>query len=115
MPSVNTIGRNTHTVVRVDAVIAPATCFAPETAACTFEYPRFLKRYVFSITTMELSTSIPTPKARPESDITLSVTLLKYISVTANSKLIGIEQAIIAVGFMSLRNTSKTIIAKIPP
>ena len=32
-PLMNTIGRNTDTVVNVDAVIAPATCFAPCTAA----------------------------------------------------------------------------------
>ena len=33
MPSTNTMGRNTHTVVRVEAVMAPATCFVPATAA----------------------------------------------------------------------------------
>ena len=33
IPSTNTMGRNTHTVVRVEAVIAPTTCAAPDTAA----------------------------------------------------------------------------------
>lgn len=33
MPSTNTMGRNTHTVVRVEAVMAPTTCAAPDTAA----------------------------------------------------------------------------------
>ena len=34
IPSTKTIGTNTHIVVSVDAVMAPATCTAPETAAC---------------------------------------------------------------------------------
>ena len=33
MPSMNTMGRNTHTVVRVEEVTAPATWAAPATAA----------------------------------------------------------------------------------
>ena len=33
IPCVNTIGRNTQTVVRVDAIIAPPTCLAPSIAA----------------------------------------------------------------------------------
>ena len=33
MPSTKTMGRNTQTVVKVDAVMAPTTCPAPETAA----------------------------------------------------------------------------------
>ena len=33
MPSTNTMGRNTHTVVSVEAVMAPTTCAAPDTAA----------------------------------------------------------------------------------
>ena len=33
MPSTNTMGKNTHTVVRVEAVMAPSTCPAPATAA----------------------------------------------------------------------------------
>ena len=44
MPSTNTMGRKTQIVVRVEEVIAPATCDAPETAAFTGESPRLLKR-----------------------------------------------------------------------
>lgn len=39
MPLVNTMGRNTHTVVRVEAAMAPATCFAPFTAALAAGMP----------------------------------------------------------------------------
>ena len=32
-PEVNIMGRNTHTVVRVEAIMEPATCLVPCTAA----------------------------------------------------------------------------------
>ena len=37
IPSVNTIGKNTQTVVKVDAAIAPATSLLPSTAASFME------------------------------------------------------------------------------
>ena len=43
-PSTNTIGRNTQTVVSVEEVMAAATCFAPETAACTADAPLLRRR-----------------------------------------------------------------------
>ena len=70
---------------------------------------------MFSITTTELSTSIPTPTARPESEIRFSVIPEKYINTIAKITLIGIEHAIITVGRMSLRKKSSIIIAKSPP
>ena len=39
IPSVNTMGRNTHTVVRVEAIMAPATSPAPAIAASFTECP----------------------------------------------------------------------------
>ena len=44
MPCTNTIGRNTQTVVSVDAVIAPATCEAPAIAARKTETPSLRSR-----------------------------------------------------------------------
>ena len=38
------MGTNTQMVVKVEAVIAPATCTAPETAACTRLYPMERRR-----------------------------------------------------------------------
>lgn len=43
-PSTNTIGANTHTVVRVDAVTAPSTCPAPDTAAWMIVAPLARRR-----------------------------------------------------------------------
>ena len=42
--STNTIGRNTQTVVSVEDVIAPSTCPAPLTAACTIVAPLARRR-----------------------------------------------------------------------
>ena len=109
------MGKNTQTVVSVEEVIAAATCFAPETAACTAEAPLLRSRYTFSITTMELSTSIPTATARPESEIMLSVTPEKYISTNANTTLMGIEQRVMNVGRMSLKNRNRITIANTAP
>ncbi len=39
VPVVNIMGANTLTVVRVEAIIAPATCFVPCTAALAAATP----------------------------------------------------------------------------
>ena len=44
MPSVNTMGRKTHTVVKVEASMAPATSPAPFMAASLAEYPSLRRR-----------------------------------------------------------------------
>ena len=62
-----------------------------------------------------MSTSIPTPIARPESEIIFSVTPLKYIRTIANTTLIGIEHATIIVGLISRKNKNKIIIARTAP
>ena len=70
---------------------------------------------MFSMTTMELSTSMPTDTARPESEIMFSVTPEKYMSTTANTTLMGMETRVMTVGRISRRNTRRTRIAKIAP
>ncbi len=116
IPDVNTIGRNTHTVVRVEAIIAPPTCRAPSIAAFLADSPSSLRiRYIFSITTMELSTSIPTPSARPDKEIMFNVTPEKYMATNAVIILIGIEQAITKVGRILFKNTRRIITASIAP
>ena len=44
MPSVNTMGRNTQTVVSVEAMMAPATSCAPAMAASRTEAPWLRRR-----------------------------------------------------------------------
>ncbi len=64
---------------------------------------------------MLLSTSMPTPRARPDSEMMFSVTLLKYISVTAHIRLNGMLHATISVGLASFKNRISTTIASRPP
>ena len=70
---------------------------------------------MFSTTTMELSTSMPTPRARPERLIMLRVTPEKYISTTANIRLMGMLKATTRVGRRSLRKRASTSTASTAP
>ena len=116
IPSTNTIGRNTQTVVNVEAIIAPATCFAPSIAAVLESTPSSTRiRKIFSITTIELSTSIPIPNANPDKEIIFNVIPEKYINTNAPTTLIGIEQAIIKVGLILRKNNNSIRIANNPP
>lgn len=69
----NSSGRNTASVVSVLAVIAIATSLVPLTAASSGGIPLSRSRVMFSSTTMELSTSMPTPRTRPPSVMIFSV------------------------------------------
>ena len=114
-PSTNAIGINTQIVVSVEAAIAPPTCLAPDTADLTVDSPSARRRYVFSITTTELSTSMPTDIERPESDMMLTETPVKYMSVNAKSRLIGIEQSVMTVGRQSRRKRKRMTTEKSAP
>ena len=70
---------------------------------------------MFSMTTMELSTSIPTATARPDREIRLMVTPEKYMSTMAKVKLIGMLSRVMKVGLKSLRNSKSTRIANSAP
>ena len=70
---------------------------------------------MFSMTTTELSTSMPTPSARPDSDRILKVMPVKYISTMANSTLNGILMATTMVGRRSFKNSASTMMASTAP
>ena len=73
MPFMKTMGRKTATVVSVLEMRALVTSLAPCLAASLRGMPPSCSRTVFSSTTMELSTSMPTPSARPPSVMMFSV------------------------------------------
>ena len=114
-PCVNAIGRNTQIVVNVEAIIGPVICFAPSTAARITLVPRCLSRYMFSIVTMLLSTSIPTPNASPASESTFKLTLLKYMSTMASIRLIGMLTPTISVDLALLKNRNSITMASTAP
>ena len=63
-PPTNAIGRKTVTVVMVDAVIAPATSRTARTMIAARSGPSTRLRVMFSITTMESSTTRPIAMVR---------------------------------------------------
>ena len=70
---------------------------------------------MFSMATMELSTSMPMPRLRPLSDSTFSVMPVKYMHTNAMTTLMGMEKATVMVGRKSIRNSSSTRMASAPP
>ena len=115
VPLVNTIGKKTQIVVNVDAIIAPATCFVPCTAAlgAAASLPRSLN--MFSMTTIELSTSIPIPNDRPDRVIILSDRFEKYMRTIAKRTDSGILIPTSSVGLTSLRKRARIMTARIAP
>ncbi len=117
----NTIGRKTATVVRVEAETAPPTSLAPPSASAAAFSPRpsaaarSRRRWMASSTTIELSTSMPTPSASPPSDITFRVTLREYIRMKVAMIEIGIDTPMIRVLRRSRRKTKSTRMASTPP
>jgi hypothetical protein len=61
----NMPGRKTMTVVSVARETASPTSFTPRMAAARGEWPSKRWRMMFSTTTIELSTSMPTPRVSP--------------------------------------------------
>ena len=70
-PCTNTSGKNTATVVSVDATTAMLTSRVPVMAACSTPSPRSRALAMLSSTTMESSTTMPVASARPARDMTL--------------------------------------------
>jgi len=109
-------GRKITSVVIVLAMIADPTSRAPSTAASSGASPFSLRRRkIFSSTTMELSTIMPTPRASPPRVIRLSVNPPKKINAKVATIEIGIDREITSVLRMLRRKNSKTTIASPPP
>ena len=70
---------------------------------------------MFSMTTTELSTSIPTATARPLREIMLMVTPEKYISTMAKITLMGMAHRVMKVGRRSRRNRNRMRMANRAP
>ena len=91
----NTMGRNTITVVRVDAVRAVATDFTPE--SIDDSELSFCPRRD-SIIIILLSTTIPAPRARPLRLMTSIGMPAKYMQAKTVTRDTGIERLIAITG-----------------
>ncbi len=115
IPDMKTIGKKTAIVVSVAATTADATSEVPFLAASTIPSPCSRFRTMFSSTTMELSTSMPTARAMPPSDMMFSDTSLVYINRNVPMTEIGIAMLTIVVDRASRRKPYNTMMAKMPP
>ena len=70
---------------------------------------------MFSMTTTELSTSMPMPRDRPARVMTFMSRLVKYMSTTANSTDSGMLMPTTSVGLTSLRKMASTMMASAAP
>ncbi len=110
-----TIGKNTAIVVRVEATTADATSVVPSLADWITLRPCSLFRTMFSRTTIELSTSIPTARAMPPNDMMFNDMSFMYIKRNVPMTDTGIAIATVAVARESRRKPYRTKIAINPP
>ena len=115
MPSIKTMGAKTATVVKVEAVIAPATSPTPRMAACTWLSPSSRQREMDSKTTMALSTNMPTPRAKPPRDMMFKDTSIRNMGAKVVATEIGIARAITRVGTTRRKKTQMTSTLKRAP
>ncbi len=115
MPRMKIRGRKTTMVVRVLAMTAAVTSPAPSTAASAAGRPSCRRRKLFSSTTMELSTIMPTPMARPPRLMMFRVKPLAYISTKVAMMEKGMEMEMIRVlGTLRRKNSSTPIAISAP-
>jgi len=115
IPCTKTKGRKTTTVVRVLAMIAAVTSPLPSIAAGSAPWPSSRRRKMFSRTTIALSTSMPTPRARPPRVMRLRVNPAKYSSAMVAMMETGMAVAMTSVLRTFRRKKSRTSMVRMPP
>jgi len=111
-----TTGRNTATVVRVEASTAPQTSLVPSYAARTGPLPScFRCRSMFSRTTMALSTSMPTAKEMPARETTFRLRPKSFMKMKVPMMEMGMDTATMTVDEKLRRKSSSTMTASAPP
>jgi len=101
--------------VSVEAATAIATVRAPWRAASRGGRPSSRFRNTLSSTTIESSTTRPTARARPPSDMTLNDSPKRYMMMKVASTDTGSDTPMMSVERRSRRNAKITRIASSPP
>ena len=114
-PPTNANGRNTATVVMVDAVTAVATSLTPSRIATMRSSPSDKCRLMFSTTTIESSTTRPIEMVTAPIVRMLSEKLLAHIPMNVSNNDVGIDTAVTSVERIDNRKTRITMMAKISP
>ena len=108
-------GTKTRTVVKADTRTAPQTCCAPLIAASRREWPDSRIRKIFSRITIAASTTKPTAKAIPASDMTLMERPSAAMATNAPTMDTGMAIEMVKVARIERRNSSITSAASMPP
>ena len=108
-------GRNTMIVVSVEARSAGHTRVAPSSAACVGDRPRSRPARMLSSTMVAASSVMPTAKAMPAIDMTLSECPVTIITSTVASTLTGIATPTSSVERNCRRKSHSTPIARMTP
>ena len=114
-PLMSRNGTTAARLVVVEAITAEATSPAPTCAASIGSGWSRWWRSMFSSMTMALSTSMPMPRARPPSDMMLSVRSATPISARVPRMAIGIAVPMMNVRRPERRNRKTITIARPPP
>ncbi len=115
IPSESAIGKNTSTVVRVDATTARKISLEALFAATIGSGSSCLILKMSSSTTMELSTSIPTQIVSAHRVIRFKVISSASITAKAASRDVGMDRAMMSVVLTFLRKRKTTIMASSAP
>ena len=115
MPSTKAMGRNTAIVAIVDEVIAPATSRTAPTMDCTRSSPGRSVRLMFSMTTMESSTTRPIEIVNAPSVNKFNVYSAKFRPMNVSRIDVGMEIAVTSVARTDRRKTRITSTAKRSP
>ncbi len=108
---IKTTGKKTAIVVAVEARTAPHTSFVPSYAASKALLPVLRCRSIFSSTTMELSTSMPTAN-----EIPAILTIFRFLPISQRKTKqpmaeMGMAMPVIIVALTLLKNIRRTQIA----
>ena len=115
IPPTRASGTKTATVVRVDAVTAPATSLTEATMASGVSSGPVSRRLMFSITTMESSTTRPTATVRAASVKMFSEKSPIHNPIIATSRDRGIDSAVMIVERNESRKTRMINTANVRP
>ena len=108
----NNTGRKIATVVAVDASSAPQTWPEPCSEASVGGNPFSRRRTMFSSTTIAASSTMPTAKASPASEITLRLRPAAFSTMNVASREMGIATAMMSVALTRRRNHHSTPTAR---
>ena len=114
-PPTNASGRNTATVVMVDAVTAVATSLTPSRMATMRSSPSDKCLLMFSTTTIESSTTRPIEMVTAPIVRMLSEKSLAHIPMNVSNNDVGIDTAVTRVDRTDMRKIRMMMMAKAKP